>query len=279
MDDFLSLKPKNEFLRDYIETFYFHKSKNEEEIKRIVFFPNTKNALTIYKNIKYKFNDQKRIATVKKSTESNYTYFFLGIQKSYIISEIESPFDKIGIIFKPLGLNYFLTKPLNQVKEPEKLEFNYFESKLNPIIQKIYLEVDELKRMELLERFFLDNFKDNNDLNLLNKAIMLIENGDEKRQINQISKELKISSKTLNRLFKKHLNCTPKHYSNVHFFRKAIEEFEKEKYKKMTDIALNNNYFDQSDFIKSFKRHTGIQPTKFFKQIENFGNNIFWLSN
>lgn len=279
MENFTSLKPINPFLKNYIETFYFHKSSRKES-KKIVFFPNTKNALTIYKDVNYMFDPKRHYMKVTKSNKANYTCFYLGIQKSYTISEIETPFDKIGIIFKPLGLNFFLDKQLSQIKSPENIEFKYFEKELNPILKKVYHETDLHKRLELLESFFIHQFKENDDLKTLHLAISLIENGGEKKKIKQIALELKISSKALTRKFKKHINCTPKHYSNVYFFRKALEEYEREKkQKKLTSIAFNNNYFDQSDFIKFFKRYTGLKPTNFFKEVNDFGNEIFWLSN
>lgn len=279
MENFTSLKPINPFLKNYIETFYFHKSSNNQ-LKKIVFFPNTKNALTIYKDVDYQFDQKSHYMRVTKSNNPNYTCFYLGIQNSYAISEIDSPFDKIGIIFKPLGLNFFIDKSLSQIKTPENIEFNYLYKDIMPILNKVYNQTDQLKRLELLESFFLNQFKENEDLRIINMAIKLIENGGEKKRISQIADELKISSKSLVRKFKKHLNCTPKHYSNVFYFRKALEEYEKEKKKKkLTSIAYNNNYFDQSDFIKFFKRFTGLNPKKFFNEVHDFGNDIYWLSN
>ena len=62
--------------------------------------------------------------------------------------------------------------------------------------------------------------------------------------------------------------CSPTEYKRIARFRNALQAgiMEKE-IKSLTRISYDNNYFDQSYFIKEFKRLTGLNPKKFFRQV------------
>ena len=279
MEKFKAYKPKNEILKKYIDSFYFHQADNSIESRKIVFFPNTKNALTIYKNTKQEISNLKPLhMKISPSNENNYVFLYGGIQQNYVVSEINPPFDKIGVIFQPLGMNHFIDKTCLGKILTKNYHFPIMEKKFINSIDSIYA-VDNLeKRMEKLENFFLNQISTDFDDDILKKAITIIENNNRKLKISQLADELNIEEKSLLRKFKNHLNCTPKHYSKVYQFRKTLSSYlDSKENKNLTDLALNNLYYDQSDFIKNFKVLTGIKPSYFFKQINNLGNNIYWF--
>ena len=93
-----------------------------------------------------------------------------------------------------------------------------------------------------------------------------------------IDNKLKISQKTLNRKFQKQLNCTVKDYFEIAQFRKSFNHFLNQNQSiKLTDLAYKFDYYDQSEFIRQFKKITGINPKKLFQNVENLGEeDIFW---
>lgn len=279
MENFQTYKPKSDILKEYIDSFYFHQANSSIKSKKIVFFPNTKNALTIYKNAKQEIRNSSPLhMKISPSNENNYIFLYGGVQQNYVISEINSPFDKIGIIFQPLGMNHFIDKSNLGRMLTKDYSFPVIEKKLITSINSVYA-IDNLeKRVEELENFFLSQINRNFEEDTLKKAISIIENNSDKLKISQLVNELNIEEKSLLRKFKRHLNCTPKHYSKVYQFRKALSSYiESKENKKLTDLALSNLYYDQSDFIKSFKTLTGNKPSFFFKEINNLGNNIYWF--
>ncbi|WP_412476231.1 helix-turn-helix domain-containing protein [Flavobacterium sp. TBRC 19031] len=280
MESFTSIKPSNEKLNDYIESYYFHKSDSKNSVSKIIFFPNTKNALTIYKNADFSLNNNHiKIARIINKSDTGYVTLYGGIQKNHIISEINTPFDKIGIIFKPLGINYFISDKLeNILSKQEDYKFSHFNNKIEDYLDKVYETEDLQKRIQLLESFLISVYNhDFHDETIL-MAINLIENSSNKLKIIEVANELKISEKTLNRKFKSHLNCTPKHYQKVFLFRKVLEDYISRNGKiTLTDLTYKNFYYDQSDLIKSFKTFTNKNPLKLFKELKDLGNNIFWI--
>jgi len=278
---FHTSQPKNEVLKKHIHSFYFHQVDNSMSNKQIVFFPNTKNAVTIYKNaIKVEVSKTPKQIKIIQNKMDGYLFLYGGIQQKAVISEITTPFDKIGIIFEPLGINHFVED--NYIGRQIRSDYYFppIESKLKPIIDSVYAATTIEKRVELLENFFLNQINFNFKEPVLKEALNLIEDYHGKLKINELVKKLNIEEKTLLRKFKNHLNCTPKHYSKVHQFRTALTKYfdSNKKINSLTDLAHNNYYYDQSDFIKSFKSLTGNKPSFFFKQINNFGNEIYWFN-
>jgi len=112
----------------------------------------------------------------------------------------------------------------------------------------------------------------------LEKAIDCLVNSSEKYTVEKLATEVAVSRKTLLRLFTKHLNCSVKDYIHIVQFRKAVETYQASQKKlQLGEVAHRNNYYDQSDFIKRFKKITGFNPKRFFKDIKHLGNeDTFW---
>ncbi|WP_333693638.1 helix-turn-helix domain-containing protein [Flavobacterium sp.] len=275
-DQFKSFTPKNETLKKYISTIYFHQSEHIQAIEKIVFFPNTHNALTIYKNATCELKSSKpKHIRIKNHSNDNYLFFYGGIQSNYVVSEIYSPFDKIGIVFKPLGINYFFKKPNLGKSVQNNFCFPEIEEEMMPIVDSIYQTDNIEKRLDMLEEFFLNRFNSSFNESDLSKAIEAIEFSNGTLKVGEIAEMLNIAHKTLIRKFKKHLNCTPKQYSKVYKFRRALSNYQKNK--KLTNLAIDINYYDQSNFIREFKDLTGIKPSVFFKNIQYLGHDIYWF--
>lgn len=276
---FQTFKPKNEILKKYIDSFYFHKADTIINSKKIVFFPNTKNALTIYKNAQ-KIESSLNPNHIKIVHHKTYNYLFLfgGIQQNAIISEMNGPFDKIGVVFKPLGMNHFIDEIYLGKIVNNSYNFPSIEKKLKHYVDSIYSTNNLEKRLEMIELLFLNQINDHFNEPLLEKAINMIESFNGKLRIKELADKLNIEEKTLLRKFKNHVNCTPKYYSKVFQFRKAISNhIKKQENKSLTDLALKNEYYDQSDFIKSFRKLTGSTPSFFFNHIHDLGNEIYWF--
>ncbi|MEO0404973.1 MAG: helix-turn-helix domain-containing protein, partial [Bacteroidota bacterium] len=93
-----------------------------------------------------------------------------------------------------------------------------------------------------------------------------------------ISEMLNVDRKTINRNFKKHLNCSWRDYNRLIKFRKAIDLCTKKMDEKtLTQLSLESNYYDQSDFIRHFQSLTGFSPQHFFRTVTNFSDfGTFW---
>jgi AraC-like DNA-binding protein len=83
-----------------------------------------------------------------------------------------------------------------------------------------------------------------------------------------LQKELHITEKTFRRTFEKNIGIAPNLYRRICQFNAAFQQLNDRGYKKLSDIAFQHGYADQSHYIRSFKEFTTITP----KEYLNFGS-------
>lgn len=273
---FYSQKPKDSDLKKYISHYYFHESKDIESHINFSFYPHFKNALTIYKDSKVELvaPNHSRVTPL----ENDYVIAYSQIFKRFAKAEIHGPFRKIGIVFEPLGLNHFVSAPLSELTSMGlNLNFNYFNTSLLPILNKLF-DINEIEdRVTLLDIYFKSQFKGLSEKRI-SASIDLMFNKSDKYSVQEIADSLGVNRKTLLRLFRKHLNCSVQDYNSLIQFRKAIETYQKSSKKPLlTELSCDFNFYDQSDFINHFRKVTNFNPKKFFDKLIEFGDHeIFW---
>jgi len=89
-----------------------------------------------------------------------------------------------------------------------------------------------------------------------------------------LQKQLQLSERTLERRFKQSIGISAKFFSRICQFQQSLTQLRKNKYDKLSDIAYENGYADQSHFIRSFKEFTGVSPFDYRKQLNEVAENF-----
>ena len=274
-DIFITQKPASNKISKYISYYYFHKSEDPNYQKNFIFYPNYKHAITVYKNSEVILsNDQ---STIKPSKNR-------GIQPLYSINKdksikvsINGTFDKIGVVFNPLGINHFIETSLHEIIRSNFGFFSYFGDELNLILSQIYSENEIEKKVMLLDHFFEKKFNPF-DEPILKKAVgeIILSNGGIK--VSELSEKLNVNRKALLRLFNKHTFMSVEEYRKMVMFRQAFNYFHQNKEKtNLTDIALFSMYYDQAHFIKHFKSITKETPNTLLSKVSHLGfEDTYW---
>ncbi|MEZ0611865.1 helix-turn-helix domain-containing protein [Fibrella sp. WM1] len=82
-------------------------------------------------------------------------------------------------------------------------------------------------------------------------------------QLPALQQYLNISERTFERRFEQYVGISPRLFSRICRFQSALSQLESRSYGKLSDIAFDNGYADQSHFIRSFKEFTGSTPLQF----------------
>ncbi|MBC8770423.1 AraC family transcriptional regulator [Arenibacter sp. BSSL-BM3] len=123
------------------------------------------------------------------------------------------------------------------------------------------------------ENYLLKNLLDKKiDLNYVNLAAELIRNTKGVR-IKDLSSQLYISQRQLEREFKEKLGISPKHYLRIVRINEVLRLLNEDHMIDLTSVAYQCGYFDQAHFIKDFKKITGQKPTIFMMDKEQFISN------
>lgn len=102
-----------------------------------------------------------------------------------------------------------------------------------------------------------------NDLSFLKHSVMLINNSKGMISAAELSQQLCLSSKSLERKFTQFLGKTPKQFLKIVRFQEILKSLSERRNILLTEVAYEKGYFDQAHFIKDFKMYTGYTPREF----------------
>lgn len=84
--------------------------------------------------------------------------------------------------------------------------------------------------------------------------------------IGSMADMLFVSGRQLERRFQQGLGLSPKLCSRIIRFQSTLHVQEREPGKRLTDIAYESGYFDQSHFIREFREFSGFSPKDYFME-------------
>lgn len=83
--------------------------------------------------------------------------------------------------------------------------------------------------------------------------------------LSQVQDKLEINERTFQRLFKKYVGVTPNQYRRICQFETSFTQLREKNFDKLTDIAYDNGFADQSHFIRSFREFTDTTPNDYLR--------------
>jgi AraC-like DNA-binding protein len=96
--------------------------------------------------------------------------------------------------------------------------------------------------------------------------------------LREVQKYLQLSERSLERRFKEYIGIPPKLFSRICRFQASLGHLRNNKYDKLTDVAFENDYADQSHFIRSFKEFAGFSPVQYQKKSQEIVENLSALT-
>lgn len=89
-----------------------------------------------------------------------------------------------------------------------------------------------------------------------------------------LQQQLRTTERTLERRFKQSIGISAKLFSRICRFQESLNQLRNNNYNKLSDIAYENGYADQSHFIRTFKEFTGVSPFDYRKQLNEVAENF-----
>ncbi len=261
MESFNSFKPNNEKLTATISYYYFHELTDPSDEVNFLFYPHYKHGFTFYLDENGK--------VIKMHFSQNYHY--------QIPVQLKGITRKVGVAFRPLGMNYFIQGPMKNVVDMEHFLFPHWKEDVEATLGQIFQCPSQQERVNMLDDFFMQKLIERDDLIVLQRAIAFIFESFGTITVNELASHFQLSRKTIQRLFNQHLLCSPETYKKVVKFRTALAAAQQQPTLNLTELSLFSLYYDQADFNKRFKELTGQTPKHFFQSIQQMGDeDIFW---
>lgn len=109
-------------------------------------------------------------------------------------------------------------------------------------------------------------------------AIAQISRSKGQVSLKELHRQSGMSERNFERRFQQSVGLSPKLYSRICRFQASLAQLRNNDFQKLSDIAFENEYTDQSHFIRAFKEFAGLSPNQFQKKsnelVENFAELI-----
>ena len=183
--------------------------------------------------------------------------------------------ETIGIEFNPQGAYRFFHFNLNEVQNQIYSLSDVLGSAGKQLTEQIAHTTSVQEKILLVQKFLLHQLALHNADLIFEYCVQKIESSKGTISIKELEKKTGYSSRWLNMKFNEKLGVSPKNLSSVirfkQYYQKLINDDESTFFKN----DFYELYYDQSHFIKAFKRFTGLPPTRFEKQINDFGKSYY----
>jgi AraC-like DNA-binding protein len=201
---------------------------------------------------------------INNVTTGNLTLFGQTVAPGTLI--LEEKFVLIAYFFKPISLTTLFNVPgLELTDKPVDLSLIMPKQTDELADRLLHLSDTAAEMLPLLDRYIESLIaKAKAHSPIIQFAANIIASNTSKETIPFIQKDLRISTRTFQRIFEKHIGINPNMYRRICQFNNAFQQLNNRKFDKLSDIAFENGYSDQSHYIRTFKEFTNITPKDYF---------------
>jgi len=93
---------------------------------------------------------------------------------------------------------------------------------------------------------------------------MMLDSGAE--SLNRLPDALNITKRTFQRMFKKYVGISPTEYRRICQFQQSFHQVRSRQFEKLSDVAADNGFADQSHFVRSFREFSQTTPGKYLDE-------------
>jgi AraC-like DNA-binding protein len=178
----------------------------------------------------------------------------------------KGPFGLTGVVFTPQGLNTLLNTHPRHLNDGS-VQLNEF-SREN-IGEQLLNARSDRERVARLNDFLHEHIDGSGSEDaLVAESLRLIQTRIRSIRVPQLLKCLNVSERQLERRFVRAIGVSPHQYIRIVRFQEAVRRIKANQFERLSDVAYDLNYVDQSHFIKDIKAFSGYTPTELVKTVQ-----------
>jgi AraC-like DNA-binding protein len=195
------------------------------------------------------------------------------LPRCFLIGQLTRPYEveptgetgTFFVCFHPNGFLPFTTIPIKDMENTAVPLEKLFGQEGQAIEQKILNAHSTSERIELIEAFLLNRLADTEIIDhILKSTVETILTANGQLSVEELSKQTNINRRQLERKFSSAIGLSPKQLSKTIRLQATLKVLLNKKITNLTDLAYENEYYDQAHFIKDFKEFTGLTPKEFY---------------
>lgn len=139
------------------------------------------------------------------------------------------------------------------------------EARILPLLDQLTLARTAESRINLITGYLSDTIHKHNIApdRTIQYAVQHIILSGGTRPVHEIRQEVNSTQRTFERRFLRHVGVSPKLFSRIVQFQATLQTLNARKFSKLSDVAYDHGYSDQSHFTRSFRQFTGKSPERF----------------
>jgi len=241
-----------EQLKSFIKYYAIAENELENEYK---VFPST--------SLVIGFQYKGKLASISNNIESQLSSAGIsGITDSYKVFKNSANIGTVLVYFTEIGFSHFSSNPTHELFNLSiSLQDIFDKQQVNDVEEKLANTSNDKERIKTIERFLLSQLKEIKTDKLVVEAVKLIYQSNGSIRIKELNEKLCISQSPFEKRFRKVVGTSAKKFASIIRFNTVLNRLSETK--SLTQICLENNFFDQAHFIKDFKHFTGDTPENF----------------
>ncbi|MGC4064464.1 MAG: helix-turn-helix domain-containing protein [Polyangiaceae bacterium] len=195
-----------------------------------------------------------------------------------IISSSEVETVTIGIEFHPHGLSRFFPVVASELTQRIESMEAVLGNAGRALGQRVggARSIDEA--VDIVRDFLLDRFvKSAETPELVRISLQLLASSQYRMDVAELERKMGYSRRYLHALFAEHVGLSPKRLMGVLQFEQLYRKFSQNKSVEQLKRDALQLFYDQSHFIRNFRRFTGYAPGRFAELDNEFGR-IFYVA-
>lgn len=120
-------------------------------------------------------------------------------------------------------------------------------------------------KIKLIERFLLDRLTNFETIDrIVRSTVETIITANGQLSVDELSRQTNLNRRQLLRKFSSAIGISPKQLSRTIRLQAALQMLLNDQFSNLSELAYENEYYDQAHFIKDFKEFTGSTPKEFY---------------
>ncbi|MDX1629207.1 MAG: helix-turn-helix domain-containing protein [Fulvivirga sp.] len=188
--------------------------------------------------------------------------YIIGQKTKSFVMKYEGDNEVWGIRFKPYGLYTFLGSSLDDAEE-KQIDSESIWPEIRSLEEQIFLSTSLSHMKKLTDEFLSHSFKVKHysiPTHIMELAKVIV-NTKGTAPVRTVFRNFAKCPRSLEIEFKKYTGLTTKSFSNL--IRLGFSRILVSNNRSLSEIAYSCGYFDQSHFIRQFKKFTGMPPGRF----------------